>query len=129
MATVAVAEVHGFTAAGVPDPVNVVVDPSQTVNVPVIAGCALTVIVVVLEHPLLLVYVIVVVPGLTPVTTPALLTVATPVLEDVHGLAAAGVPDPVNVIVDPSQTAVGPLIAGWALTVIVTVLEHPLLLV
>ena len=72
---------------------------------------------------------ITVVPGLTPVTTPALFTVATPVLDDVHGLAAAGVPDPINVIVAPSQTAVVPLITGSALTVIVVVLEHPLLLV
>jgi hypothetical protein len=48
-------DVHGFTAAGVPDPVNVVVDPTQTFNVPDIVGCALTVIVTVLEHPLLFV--------------------------------------------------------------------------
>ncbi len=68
-------------------------------------------------------------PGLTPVTTPALFTVATPVFDEVQGLAAAGVPDPVNVIVDPSQTAVGPVIVGCALTVIVTVLLHPLLFV
>ena len=72
---------------------------------------------------------ITVVPGLTPVTTPALVTEATPVLDDVHGLTAAGVPDPVNVIVAPSQTAVGPVIVGSALTVIVTVLEQPLLFV
>ena len=69
------------------------------------------------------------VPGLTPVTTPVLVTVATPVLEDVHGLTAAGVPEPVNVIVEPSQTAVGPPIVGLALTVTVTVLLQPLLLV
>ena len=68
-------------------------------------------------------------PGLTPVTTPALVTVATPVFDDVHGVPAAGVPDPVNVIVDPSQTAVRPVIVGCALTVIVTILLHPLLLV
>jgi len=58
-----------------------------------------------------------------------LLTVATPVLDEVHGLAAAGVPEPAKVIVDPSQTTVGPLIVGWALTVNVTVLEHPLLFI
>ena len=52
------------------------------------------------------------VPGLTPVTTPALLTVAAAVLDDVHGLTAAGVPDPVKVMVAPSQTVVGPLIVG-----------------
>ena len=38
------------------------------------------------------------VPAETPVTTPALLTVATPVFEDVHGVVAAGVPDPINVM-------------------------------
>ena len=69
------------------------------------------------------------VPGLTPVTTPALVIVATPVLDDVHGFAAAGVPDPVNVIVEPSHTAVGPVMVGNALTVMVAVLVHPLLLV
>ena len=122
-------DVHGLTAAGVPDPVNVIVDPSQTAVGPVIVGSALTVIVTVLEQPLLLVYVITVVPAATPVTTPALVTVATPVFEDVHGLTAAGVPDPVNVIVDVLQTVNGPEIDGNALTVIVTVLEHPLLFV
>ncbi len=68
-------------------------------------------------------------PAATPVTTPVLLTVATPVLEDVHGFAAAGVPDPVNEVVDPTQTVNVPVIVGCALTVIVTVLEHPLLFV
>jgi hypothetical protein len=48
-----------------------------------------------------------------------------PVLADVHGLTAAGVPEPVNVIVDPSQTAVGPLIVGSGFTVTVAVLVHP----
>ena len=55
MATPVLDDVHGFAAAGVPDPVNVVVDPTQTVKVPVMVGCAFTVIVAVLEHPLLLV--------------------------------------------------------------------------
>ena len=120
-------DVHGVAAAGVPEPVSVVVDPTHTLNVPDIVGCALTVIVMVIEQPLLLVYVITLVPGLTPVTTPVLVIVATPVLDEVHGLTGAGDPDPVNVIVDPSQTATGPVIVGCALTVIVTVLEHPLL--
>ena len=71
----------------------------------------------------------VVVPAVTPVTTPALFTVATPVLDDVHGLAAAGVPDPVNVMVDPAQRVKVPVMVGCALTVIVTVLVQPLLLV
>ena len=69
------------------------------------------------------------VPGLTPVTTPALVTVATPVFEEVQGVVTAGVPEPISVIVAALQTAVGPLIVGCALTVMVTVLEHPLLLV
>ena len=129
VATPVLDDVHGLTAAGVPDPVKVMVALSQTVVGPVIVGCALTVTVTVLEHPLLFVYVIVVVPAPCPVTTPALFTVATPVFDDVHGLTAAGVPDPVNVVVDPSQTVNVPVIVGWALTVIVTVLEHPLLLV
>ena len=51
-------------------------------------------------------------PAAIPVTTPALLTVATPVLEDDHGLAAAGVPDPVSVVVAPSQTVKVPVIVG-----------------
>ena len=122
-------DVHGFTVAGTPEPVNVVVDPLQTINVPVMVGFAFTVTVAVILHPLLLVYVIVVVPAATPVTTPALFTVATPVLEDVHGLAAAGVPDPFNDVVDPTQTANVPVMTGLAFTVTVTVLLHPLLLV
>ena len=68
-------------------------------------------------------------PPATPVTTPALFTVATPVLDDVHELAAAGVPDPVSVVVEPTHTVNVPVIVGWGLTVIVTVFEHPLLLV
>ncbi len=72
---------------------------------------------------------ITVVPAATPVTTPVLLTVATPVLEDVHGFAAAGVPDPVKVVVAPTQTVSVPVMVGCALTVIVTVLLHPLLFV
>ena len=48
-------DVHGLAAAGEPDPVNAVVDPTQTVSVPVMVGCASTVTVAVLLHPLLLV--------------------------------------------------------------------------
>ena len=129
VATAVLEEVHGLTAAGVPEPVNVVVQSSQMVNVPVIEGCALTVTVTVLLHPLLLVYVITLVPAFTPVTTPVLFTVATAVLEEVHGLTAAGVPDPVSVVVDPLQTVSDPPIVGWLFTVMVTVLLQPLLFV
>jgi hypothetical protein len=55
VATAGVAEVHGFTAAGVPEPVNVVVAPTHTLNVPPIVGCALTVTVAVLLQPVLFV--------------------------------------------------------------------------
>lgn len=68
-------------------------------------------------------------PGLTPVTTPELFTVATPVLEEDHGLIAAGAPDPVSVIVDALQTVVGPEIDGCGFTVTVAVRVQPLLLV
>ncbi len=51
-------------------------------------------------------------PGFTPVTTPALFTVATPVFDDVHGLAAAGAPDPVNAVVEPTQTVNVPVMVG-----------------
>ena len=112
VATPVLEDVHGLTAAGVPDPVNVMVAPSHTAVGPVIVGNAFTVTVAVLVQPLLLVYVIVVVPAETPVTTPALLTVATPVFDDVHGLTAAGVPEPVNVVVAPIQTFNVPVIVG-----------------
>jgi hypothetical protein len=69
------------------------------------------------------------VPADTPVTTPALFTVATPVLDDAHGFTAAGVPEPVKVVVDPIQTVSVPVIVGRGLTVTVTVLLHPLLFV
>ena len=53
--------------------------------------------------------------------------VATPVLDDVQGLTAAGVPDPVNVVVNPTHTAKVPVIVGAAFTVTVAVTLHPLL--
>jgi hypothetical protein len=71
----------------------------------------------------------IVVPAAMPVTTPALLTVATPVFDDVHGLTAAGVPEPFNVVVDPTQIVNVPVMVGRAFTVTVAVLLHPLLLV
>jgi hypothetical protein len=59
-----------------------------------------------------------VVPGLTPVTTPVLDTVATAGLEDVHGFTAAAVPEPVNDVVAPTHTVKVPVMVGLALTVI-----------
>ena len=53
VATAGVADTQALTAAGVPDPVSCVVDPIQTVSVPVIVGSGLTVTVTVavLVHP------------------------------------------------------------------------------
>ena len=68
-------------------------------------------------------------PGLIPVTIPVILTVATAGVADTHGLTAAGVPEPVKVVVDPSQIVNVPVIDGSAFTVTVAVMLHPLLLV
>jgi hypothetical protein len=73
--------------------------------------------------------VITVVPAEIAVTSPALLTVATPVVAEIHGLVTAGVPEPVNCVVDPAQTLSVPVTVGNALTVTVAVMLHPLLLV
>ncbi len=65
-----------------------------------------------------------VVPADTPVTVPVVplpLMVATPVLEDVHGLLAAAVPEPVKVVVPVLQMLKVPDIVGSALTVTVAV--------
>ena len=59
-------------------------------------------------------------PGETPVTTPALVTVAIAVLDDVHGLVTAGVPDPVNALVVPTQILKLPVIVGKGFTLTVT---------
>ncbi len=71
----------------------------------------------------------VVVPALLAVTTPLEDTVATPVLEDVHGFVAAGVPLPLRSVVLPSHTLNVPLMVGAASTVRVAVAVHPSLFV
>jgi hypothetical protein len=126
VATAGFEDVHGVTAAGVPDPLNCVVDAIHPDNVPDIVGKALKVTTVVAEHPLLIVYVIVVVPGEIPVTKPVALTVATAVFEETHGFVVAGVPVPVNCVVAFWQTDVVPLIVGTASIVIDIVAEQPL---
>lgn len=68
-------------------------------------------------------------PADTPVTTPVLLMVATPVLELVHGVVADGVPEPLNVKLAPMQPCVPPVMVGAALTVTVTLFEQPASLV
>jgi hypothetical protein len=95
VATAGVADVQA-TAAGVPDPLSKVVEPTQTDNVPVMVGSILTVTVAVLMQPKLFVYVIVLEPEARPETSPVELIVATVVFEDTHGSIAAAAPDPVN---------------------------------
>ena len=68
------------------------------------------------EQPEEFVQVIVVVPDATPVTNPELEIVATPVLLDVHGFDAAGVPEPVSCVVALIQVLNVPLIVGLAFT-------------
>ena len=53
------------------------------------------------------------VPAEIPVTDPELFTVAIPGDADTHALEAAGVPEPVNCVVDPTQTFSVPVIVGW----------------
>ena len=79
------------------------VDPTHT-EPPVRLGSACTVTVAVAWQPLLFVYVMIVVPAIKPVTTPPLLTVATLVFDEEYGVVPFGVPEPVNVIVDPTHT-------------------------
>ena len=74
------------------------------------------------------------VPAATPVTTPVLLTVATAGVAEIHGLTAAGVPEPVNVVVDPLQTLRIPVMVGVVGCTLMTTLAdvdeiHPAALV
>ena len=55
VATAGVADTHGLTAAGAPDPVHVVVLPIGTLAAPVMVGSAFTLTVAVIVQPLLLV--------------------------------------------------------------------------
>ena len=64
------------------------------------------------------------VPALTPVTTPALVTVATVVLEETYGVVAFGVPLPVMVTVEPTQTDAAAKV-GNALTVTTVTIWQP----
>ena len=65
-------------------------------------------------------------PDDTPVTTPLELTVATPVLADTHGLLVAAVPEPVNVVVLPTQTTAVPVMVTATGSVKVTTLVETL---
>ena len=80
-------------------------------------GNELTVTIAVVRHPLLSVYVIVVLPTAVPVTNPVELTVALASVDDVHGVVADAVADPVNGVVEPTQTVNVPDIVGKAFIV------------
>jgi len=60
------------------------------------------------------------VPAARPATRPEEFIVATLVFAETHGADAAGVPEPVNWVVEPSQTNKVPVITGMTLTVAVT---------
>ena len=127
--TVAIAvldDLQGFVVAAVPDPVNVVVKPAQTVNVPEIVGSAFTVTVAVMIQLLELVYVITVVPAAKPFTRPLLLTVAIVGFEETHGFVVAAVPEPLSGVDEPIHTFNVPVIIGAAITVITAVILQPL---
>ena len=64
-------------------------------------------------------------PADTPVTRPVLLTVATPVFDDVHGVVPSAVPVPLSWVVEPTQALKVPLMVGRASMVTVSVTEHP----
>ena len=125
-------ETHGLVPAGVPEPVSVVVEPTQTVaELGVTVGLAFTVTLAVLLQPPT-VYVTTSVPAEIPVTVPPL-KVAT----NGFGGVAANVPpagDPVSVVVllaDPLAHILKlPLIVGIGLTVICIAVDvfgvHPL---
>lgn len=57
----------------------------------------------------------------TPVTTPPDVIVATPTDADVHGFTAAGVPEPISVVVPFLHIVNVPLIVGNEVTVNVNV--------
>lgn len=112
----------------VPPPVtfvSVVVSPEHIVVLPVIAaGNGFTVMPIVRKHPVPIVYVIVAgPPGAPPYTVPILSTDAITTLVVVH---VPPVVPSVKLIVDPTQTAVGPIIGtGNGFTVTTVEVKHP----
>jgi hypothetical protein len=105
--------------------VRVRVWPSQTESVPTMAdGAGVTVTTTVDRQPAVNAYVMVAVPGATPVTTPVVRpTVAMPVLLLVQ---VPPVDAFVSVIVEATQTLVGPTMGAAAFTTVTTmVTEQP----
>ena len=115
------AETQAFEDAAVPDPVSCKVVFKQRSLFPEIVGKAFTTIFVSREHPLLLVYVIFVVPAETAVTRPVVEMVANEVLPETHGLVVAAVPFPINCKFASLQTDEPPVIVGSGFTAMVMV--------
>jgi hypothetical protein len=119
-------DTQGKVGATVAEPVNVVVAPTQACKLPVIVTPPEPIVTVAVFVQLSeFVYVIIVEPALTPVTTPVLETVATAGFEDSHALVVAGLPDPVNVVVLPIQVFKVPVIIGAAIMFIDTLEAGP----
>jgi hypothetical protein len=125
VATPVLEDVQGVEALAVAEPVKVLEEPTQADNVPEIVGNAFTVNIAVVVHPFVFMYVIVDVPAAIAVTTPAVVIFATPVLEDVQGVEAFAVAEPVKVEVLPTQADNVPEIVGKAFTVNMAVVVHP----
>ena len=89
----------------------------------------MTVIVEVSEQLLLFVYVMLVVPAVSPVICQVFDIVATAVLEEAQAFRDAAVPLPVSCNVLLTQSAATPEIVGLANTVTGTTTAHPLVFV
>jgi hypothetical protein len=63
----------------------------------------------------------VVLPTDKPLTNPVELTVALTDVDDVHGVVAFAIPDPVNCVVEPTHTVNVPVIVGKAFIVTLNV--------
>ena len=81
-------DVHAVGDAAVVVAESVEVEPTQADKVPEMVGAAYTLNVAVVVHPLVFMYVIVVAPAATEVTTPVLDIVATERSDDAHGVVA-----------------------------------------
>jgi hypothetical protein len=108
------------------------VSPTVMIDSALITGVTFTNIDFVLKQPLGIVYVITVLPAVTPVTTvvgpPGTAIPAPPPTVAIELFALSQVPEPVdvNVTVDPSHTLLVPLIAGAAaLTATLLMLRQP----
>jgi hypothetical protein len=73
------------------------------------------------KQPLSSVYVMEVIPAVSPVTNPVALTVATAVSDEVQGFKVLGTPEPISCDVPPMQKVRVPVMVGLILTMMVNV--------